>query len=43
MKKTIEQIIEENGIEISTLDEWNAMDGEVVEYNEEKDNGTDNK
>lgn len=35
MKKTIEQIIEEQGITISDLEEFEEIDGEIDEYDEE--------
>ena len=34
-KKSIERIIEENGIVISEKEEWESMDGETEEYDEE--------
>ncbi len=35
-KKTLEQIVEENGIVVSSMEEWESMDGEIEEYVEEE-------
>lgn len=37
MKKTIEQVMEEQGITIATQEEWDAHDGEIVEPEGDED------